>query len=78
MQLSFGAGFCFGVRTDIANATPVALGIMQDISIAISGDFMAAGSSPRRSRVAKSRSKARPNSPASTGAYLTICSGVRP
>ena len=39
MQLSFGAGFCFGVRTDIANATPVALGIMQDIGISISGDL---------------------------------------
>jgi hypothetical protein len=39
MQLSFGSGFAFGVRTDVANSTPVPLGIMQDISIGFSGDL---------------------------------------
>jgi hypothetical protein len=39
MQLSFGAGFAYGIRTDVANSTPVPLGIMQDISIAFSGDL---------------------------------------
>ena len=39
MQLSFGSGFTFGTRTDVANSTPVPLGIMQDISIAFSGDL---------------------------------------
>lgn len=38
-QLSFGAGFLFGVRTDIANATPLPLGIMQDVSVSFSGDL---------------------------------------
>jgi hypothetical protein len=39
MQLSFGAGFIFGVRTDVANSTPVPLGVLQDTSIEFSGDF---------------------------------------
>jgi len=39
MQLSFGAGFAFGIRTDVANSTPVPLGIMQDISLTFSGDL---------------------------------------
>jgi hypothetical protein len=41
MQLSFGAGFIFGVRTDVANSTPVPLGVLQDTSIEFSGDFKA-------------------------------------
>ncbi len=39
MQLSFGAGFCYGIRTDVANSTPVPLGVMQDISIQFTGDM---------------------------------------
>jgi hypothetical protein len=38
-QYSFGAGFLFGVRTDVANSTPVSLGVMQDTSIMFSGDL---------------------------------------
>lgn len=39
MQFSFGGGAIFGVRTDVANPTPVQLGILQDISIEFSGDM---------------------------------------
>lgn len=39
MQLSFGSGFSFGVRTDVANSTPVPMGILQDISVDFSGDL---------------------------------------
>lgn len=39
MQLSFGSGYAFGVRTDVAIATPVPLGIMQDIALDFSGDL---------------------------------------
>ena len=39
MQLSFGAGFAYGIRTDVANSTPVPLGIMQDIGLNFSGDL---------------------------------------
>ena len=39
MQLSFGSGFIFGIRTDVANATPVPLGILQDVGLTFSGDI---------------------------------------
>jgi hypothetical protein len=39
MQLSFGAGFSFGIRSDVANSTPVPIGIMQDIAVNFSGDL---------------------------------------
>ena len=32
-QFSFGAGAMFGTRTDIANATPVQFGTLQDVSL---------------------------------------------
>jgi len=30
-QYSFGSGVLFGTRTDIANATPIRLGALQDV-----------------------------------------------
>ena len=41
MQLSFGSGYAFGIRTDVANSSPVPLGIMQDIALDFSGDLKA-------------------------------------
>lgn len=35
MQLNFGAGTCIGKRTDIANAKPSFLGVLQDLEIDI-------------------------------------------
>ena len=36
---SFGSGAVFGLRTDIANQSPVALGTLQDIQVDFSGDL---------------------------------------
>ncbi len=38
-QFSFGSGQVFGVRTDIANQSPVALGVLQDIQVDFQGDL---------------------------------------
>jgi hypothetical protein len=38
-QYQFGSGYVFGVRTDIANPSPVALGVLQDVAVKISGDL---------------------------------------
>lgn len=38
MQFNFGTGAVFGVRTDIANSSPVALGVLQDVEINFSFD----------------------------------------
>ena len=32
-QFSFGSGLMFGTRSDIANATPIQFGTLQDISL---------------------------------------------
>ena len=37
-QFNFGAGSLWGLRTDIANATPVSFGTLQDVSLEFSGD----------------------------------------
>jgi hypothetical protein len=38
MQFGFGSGVMFAVRKDVANATPVRFGAMQNVSIDFSGD----------------------------------------
>jgi hypothetical protein len=38
-MFGFGSGLVYGIRSDIANSTPVRLGTMQDISIDISSDL---------------------------------------
>ena len=37
-QYGFGSGIAYGIRTDIANQTPVRLGVMQDISVDFSSE----------------------------------------
>ena len=34
--ISFGSGKLFGCRTDVANATPVQFGVLQDVSVEFS------------------------------------------
>jgi hypothetical protein len=38
VQVGFGSGLLYGIRTDIAVATPRRLGIMQDVALAFAGD----------------------------------------
>jgi hypothetical protein len=39
LQYGFGSGVLYGIRTDIANGTPVRFGTLQDVSIDFSGEI---------------------------------------
>jgi len=39
LQFGFGSGILYGLRTDVANATPIKFGILQDVSIDWNGEI---------------------------------------
>lgn len=39
MQFSFGSGVLWGIRSDVANSTPIRVGVLQDCQVDFSGDI---------------------------------------